>query len=217
MKKLKWLLIILCSSVTFISCKNEKQLKAEKAVVDYEMYVDSLNSVAKTELNEDWDSIEANYQRRKIIAENALQDLKNREEYEGKIIISRDKYELYKANYLAQFPKKETKSTVRKALFNSNDIGDDMNFKWVNKTNIVSVYDNFVSTVEKNKDAYSREDWDEIKILYEALDTRKNTVEKEGLLSSDNTKIAKLKIKFAPMYALNRMGSKAEENSEAKE
>ena len=92
-----------------------------------------------------------------------------------------------------------------------------MNFKWVNKTNIVSVYDNFVSTVEKNKDAYSREDWDEIKILYEALDTRKNTVEKEGLLSSDNTKIAKLKIKFAPMYTLNRMGSKAEENSEAKE
>ena len=217
MKKLKWLLIILCSSVTFISCKNEKQLKAEKAVVDYEMYVDSLNSVAKTELNEDWDSIEANYQRRKIIAENALQDLKNREEYEGKIIISRDKYELYKANYLAQHPKKETKSTVRKALFNSNDIGDDMNFKWVNKANIVSVYDNFVTTVEKNKDAYSREDWDEIKILYEALDTRKNTVEKEGLLSSDNTKIAKLKIKFAPMYALNRMGSKAEENSEAKE
>lgn len=132
-------------------------------------------------------------------------------------MVSSDKYELYKANYLAQNSKKATKSTVRKALFNSNDIGDDMNFKWVKKTNILSVYDNFVTRVEKNKDAYSREDWDEIKLLYEALDTRKNAVEKEGLLSSDNTKIAKLKIKFASIYTLNRMGSKAKENSEAKE
>lgn len=217
MKKLKWLLIIICSSIVMISCKDEKQTKAEKAVVDYELYVDSLNSVAKTELTEDWDSIETNHQRRKIAAENALQELKNREEFEGKIIVSSDKYELYKANYLAQHPTKIQKSTIRKTLFNSDDIGDDMNFKWINKANIVSVYDNFVTTVEKNKDAYSREDWDEIKLLYEALDTRKNTVEKEGLLSSDNTKIAKLKIKFAPMYTLNRMGSKAEENSEAKE
>jgi hypothetical protein len=217
MKKLKWLLIIICSSIVMISCKDEKQTKAEKAVVDYELYVDSLNNVASTEISEDWDSIEANIQIRKIAAENALQDLKNREEFEGKIVVSSDKYELYKANYLAQNPKKVTKTTVRKTLFNSNDIGDDMSFKWVNKTNILSVYDNFVTTVEKNKDAYSREDWDEIKLLYEALDTRKNTVEKEGLLSSDNIKIAKLKIKFAPMYTLNRMGSKAEENSEAKE
>lgn len=217
MKKLKWLFIIICSSIVMISCKNEKQLKAEKAVVDYELYVDSLNNVASTEIKEDWDSIETNFQIRKIAAENALQDLKNREEFEGKIVVSSDKYELYKANYLAQHPKKVTKTTVRKTLFNSNDIGDDMSFKWVNKTNILSVYDNFVTTVEKNKDAYSREDWDEIKLLYEALDTRKNTVEKEGLLSSDNIKIAKLKIKFAPMYTLKRMGSKAEENSEAKE
>jgi hypothetical protein len=36
---------------------------------------------------------------------------------------------------------------------------------------------------------YTREDWDEIKVLYEALDTRKNTVEKD-LASSDNMKIA---------------------------
>jgi hypothetical protein len=52
--------------------------------------------------------------------------------------------------------------------------------------------------------------------LYEALDSRKNTVEKEGLTAEDNRKIAGLKIKFAPMYTVNRMGAKAEENKEAK-
>ncbi len=217
MKNLKFLLIAVLSVFTLISCKNEKETYAEKAVADYEMFVDSINNVAVADLKTDWDSIENDHQRRKLIAENALLELENREVYEGKIIVSSDRYELYKSSYLAQQPKIVTKSAVRTALFGSNDMGDDMSFNWVNKTNILSVYDNFVSTVEKNKDAYSREDWDEIKLLYEALDTRKNTVENEGLSSSDNSKIASLKIKFAPMYTLNRMGSKAEENSEAKE
>jgi hypothetical protein len=52
----------------------------------------------------------------------------------------------------------------------------------VNATNILGVYDQFVNTVKDNKDNYSREDWDEIKLMYEALDSRKNTVEKKDFL-----------------------------------
>lgn len=217
MKKFKILLITLATGAALISCKNEKQTNAEKEVVAYEMFVDSLNNVAVIDLKTNWDSIENDYQRRKLVAENALLELENREELKGKIIVSSDKYELYKASYLAQQPKKSTKSVVRTALFGSEDIGDDMAFSWVNKNNILRVYENFTTTVEKNKDVYSREDWDEIKLYYEALDTRKNTVENEGLSSSDNMKIASIKFKFAPMLKINRISSKSEENSEAKE
>jgi hypothetical protein len=70
-----------------------------------------------------------------------------------------------------------------------------MNFDWVNKDNIHNVYQQFVHTVEDNKDAYSREDWDEVKLMYEALDSRKH-IEKERT-SDDNKKIAGLKLKFA--------------------
>jgi len=218
MKNFKFLLIAVLSGFTLISCKNEKQTQAaEKAVADYEMFVDSINNVNAADLKSDWDRVENDHQRRKFAAESALKDLENREEYEGKIMVSSDKYEVYKNSYLAQQPKTVTKSAVRTSLFGTNDIGDDMDFSWVNKTNILSVYENFVSTVEKNKDAYSREDWGEIKLLYEALDKRKNIVETEGLLNSDNSKISRLKIKFAPMYTLNRMGSKAEENLNTKE
>ena len=108
------------------------------------------------------------------------------------------------------------KQQLRDALFGAGKIGDDMNFKWVNKDNIHEVYQNFVSTAENNKDKYSREDWDEVKLMWEALDSRKNTVEKEGLSSSDNRKIASLKIKFAPMMLVNRMGAKAAETKAAK-
>jgi hypothetical protein len=217
MKNFKFLLITLLAGAALISCKNEKQTNAEKAVADYEMYVDSINNVTITDLKTEWDSIENDHQRRKLAAETALQDLEDKSELEGKILISSEKYELYKASYLAQQPKVATKSAIRTALFGSSDIGDDMMFTWVNKDNILKVYDNFTSTVEKNKESYSREDWDEIKLLYEALDTRKNTVENEGLSSSDNMKIASIKFKFAPVLKANRMGSKAEENAEAKE
>src|SRR5690606_15835834 len=92
----------------------------------------------------------------------------------------------------------------------------DASYGWINKDNILSVYETFVNTVDANKDSYSREDWDEIKLMYEAIDTRKNTVEKEGLTNEDNTKIAGLKLKFAPLYTVNRMGAKSEENADAK-
>jgi hypothetical protein len=42
-------------------------------------------------------------------------------------------------------------------------------------------------------------------------------VEKEGLSSSDNAKIAGLKVKFSTMYTLKRMSAKAKENTESKE
>ena len=92
-----------------------------------------------------------------------------------------------------------------------------MTFAWVNKDNILKVYTNFYETFKANKDSYSRQDLDKIKAYYEALDSRKNTVEKEGLSSSDNNDIAKLKIKFAPMFKWERITAKGEENKEAKE
>jgi len=48
-----------------------------------------------------------------------------------------------------------------------------MNFDWVNKDNILSVYEKLVSTVSDNKDNFAHENWDEIKVIYEALESKK--------------------------------------------
>jgi hypothetical protein len=72
------------------------------------------------------------------------------------------------------------KQAMRNTLF-EKVVGDDMNFSWVNAAIFIQYTNN--SFIEDNKDKYSREDWDEIKLMYVALDSRKNTVEKkEGLL-----------------------------------
>lgn len=219
MKKLKLTFVLIAAAIAFTSCKDEKQEKAEKSLAAYTKYVDSVSAIAATEATENWETIESDYDRLKTDAENSLANANDKATLQTSYDNSATKYEEFKTNILSEKEKNDgndAKTIKYRILFGSGYVNDDMKFNWVNKDNILSVYDNFVTTVQKNKDSYSREDWDEIKLVYEALDNRKNTVENEGLTSEDNSKIASLKLKFAPMYTLNRMGAKSDENAEAK-
>jgi predicted metalloenzyme YecM len=205
-------LIALAAVVT--SCKDEKQEAANKKVEEFKVYVDSVSEVATEKTAENWEAIEARYDRTKQEAQDAIDKLENKMNMDSIINKTDSKYEEYKAKVVA---KKEalSENTFRNSLF-TQKVNNDLNFEWVNKDNIADVYSNFVDTVDKNKKSYSRENWDEIKIVYEALDTRKNTVEKEGLSSKNNLKIAGLKVKFSTMYTINRASAKSSENQEAK-
>jgi Asp-tRNA(Asn)/Glu-tRNA(Gln) amidotransferase C subunit len=218
MKNIQLLSGIALIALSLTSCKDEKQEKAQKTIDAYVTYVDSVKNVKADDLKADWATVEAEYDRRAENAQLALADIKDNTAESEKINASKVKYEEFKKEMTTVLtpPAPSPKQQLRNALFGEGKIGDDMSFSWVNAQNIHSVYQQFVHTVEDNKDSYSREDWDEIKLLYEALDSRKNTVEKEGLTSEDNRKIAGLKMKFAPMYTVNRMGAKSDENREAK-
>ncbi|MWB96460.1 hypothetical protein GON26_19015 [Flavobacterium sp. GA093] len=217
MKNIKIVSGIALIVLGFTSCKDEKQEQAEKKIDSYVAYVDSVKNVKTDDLKADWAAVEAEYDRRAEEAQLALADIKDNSVATEKINTSKVKYEEFKDEMTALFtPAPSSKQQLRNALFGEGKIGEDMSFSWVNAQNIHSVYQQFVHTVENNKDSYSREDWDEIKLMYEALDSRKNTVEKEGLSSEDNRKISGLKLKFAPMYTLNRMGAKSDENADAK-
>ena len=228
MKSKNLLLGAAAIALGFTSCKDEKAEQAEKKVETYVVYVDSIGNVAEADAKTNWEAIDASYQMRISDAQAALENLKDKEKAQERIDASKAKYEALKAKMQADMNaiKEEVATTsttinskqkLRNALFGQGKIGDDMNFSWVNKDNIHSVYQQFIHTAEDNKDSYSREDWDEIKLMYEALDSRKNTVEKEGLSSDDNRKIAGLKFKFAPMIKVNRMGAKSDEMKDAKQ
>lgn len=219
MRNLKITFALAAAVIAFSSCKDEKQEKAQKSLEAYSDYIDSISDVQQDKAIENWAAIESDYARLKSEAETSLANATDKTKLQDSLNTATLKYEEYKTNIVSAKEKAEetdSKTVIYKTLFGPDYVSDDLKFNWVNKDNILSVYDNFVTTVQKNKDSYSREDWDEIKIVYEALDSRKNTVEKEGLSSHDNNKIAGLKLKFAPMYTLNRMGAKSEENAEAK-
>ncbi|MBF6607229.1 MAG: hypothetical protein ITG00_00645 [Flavobacterium sp.] len=219
MKSTNFLLGMAVIAAGFTSCKDEAETRAETTVESYVTYVDSLGNVESADARQNWESIEADYQRRTSEAEAALADMKDRDAAQERLDASRAKYEQMRAKIQAEIDNEKANAgggELQTSLFGSNMIGNEMTFAWVNKDNIHSVYQQFVHTVERNKDSYSREDWDKIKLWYEALDTRKNTVENEGLSGEDNRAIAGLKVKFGPMLTVNRMGAKSEENAEAK-
>ena len=207
-------------ALAFASCKDEKEVQAEKAVDNYVIYVDSIEKVAIEDAQNNWEGIDAAYQLRMSEAEANLANLKDSVRAQERILASKGKYEVIRTKMVVKTvaaPIVTSKQRLRNTLFGEGKIGDDMSFAWVDAGNIHSVYQTFIHTAEDNKDIYTREDWDEIKLMYEALDSRKNTVEKEGLSKEDNKKIAALKFKFGPMIKVNRMGAKSEEMKEAKE
>ena len=206
-----------------VSCKNKEKEMADKRISELESFVDSLKVVSAEDREANWDKISEDFKTKNANAKNALeglnQDLKTKSQ--EKLDASNAKYDEYKVIALTKpvlEPVKPNSSQIlRDRLFGAGKIGNDMSFAWVNKDNILKVYNNFFQSYKDNKGDFTREDYDEIKLMYEALDSRKNTVEKEGLSSEDNGKIAVIKIKFSPMFKLNRIGAKSRENQEAKE
>ena len=209
------------------SCKNKENELAEKRISALETYVDSLKMVSSAELENNWDKIAMDFDQKNMEANEALSTFDEQTKIASQVRVqtSAAKYKDIKAanqtkvvvNETANDPRKNQSTLLRDRLFGAGKIGNDMNFSWVNKNNILSVYDKFYEAYKENKSDFSREDYDEIKLMYEALDSRKNTVEKEGLSASDNGKIASIKFKLSPMFKVNRIGAKSRENQEAKE
>jgi len=219
MKRINSILAVGAIAVALTSCKNEAETKAEKTVDTYVVYVDSVGSLASADAKANWADIESAYQQRTMEAEAALADLKDKEAAQKRLDESKAKYEELKSKIQAEAAAAmpDRKGELRSTLFPAGTVGADMSFAWVNKDNILKVYNDFYNEFDKNKENYSREDLDEVKLLYEALDNRKNTVEKEGLSGPDNRKIAELKIKFAPKFKWERITTKGAENAEAKD
>lgn len=218
MKTIKFTIALFATTLLFTSCKDEKKEQAVKDVEQFTTYVDSISKLDLVEAKSNWTAIENDYVTYKKTVDENLNGVTDNQELESDVTEATVKFEDYKAQLAQQEQQAllDSKNNFRMSLLGKDYKTDDMKFEWINKDNILSVYQNFVDTVAANKDTYSREDWDEIKLLYEAIDTRKNTVENEGLTTKDNLSIAGLKLKFAPMYELNRMGAKSEENAEAK-
>ena len=224
MKKFNLALGAVLISAGFVSCKDEAKMTAEKDVDRYVVYVDSINNLDAEQRAANWEAIAAEYETRMMEAEAALATLEDDENAQNRVSESKTKFETVKTQTESEVQAKKDAeagsggSGLADALFGpGNVVGNDMTFAWVNKDNILSVYKQFYETYDANKDNYSRQDLDKIKAWYEALDARKNTVEKEGLSSDDNGEIARIKTKFAPSFRWERMTAKGDENEKAKD
>ncbi len=223
MTKMKLMFAAAVLSVGFTACTTNDSYQKDTEALN--MYVDSVNDLTPVYTTAYWTEIDNGYQSRVMLAEKNAASFNETEKANAEA--SKAKYEALKARYELNIKENEAKAAMaatvpnfrkvlRDRLFGEGKVGDDMKFMYVTGDNIRSIYQNFVDVVADNKNNFSREDWDEINVLYEALDTRKNVVEKD-LATNDNLKIAGLKIKYASIAATHRGGAKVKENVESKQ
>ena len=224
MKKIQLVLGAALMAAGFAACSNSND-PAKADVVILSQYVDSVVNLKPVYTMENWMTIDNGFQSRALNAEKNMASLAAEDKAAAEA--SKAKYAELKAKYEAKLKEAETAAKhaaatpdyrlmLRNKLFGEGVVGADMKFGFVTAKNIKDVYEKFVGTVTDNKNNYTREDWDEIKVLYEGLDNRKNEIEKE-LTGKDNMRIAGLKIKFATMKALRRTSEKVEENTKSKQ
>jgi len=205
----------------FVACNNSAKEEAKQDAAMLTQYVDSVATLTPVYTQENWTAIDNVYQERAMKAESKLETLEAEDKTRAEA--SKVKYGELKATYAIKIQQREEaakthdyRHTLRTSLFGEGKVGNDIQFAFVNGKNILSIYQNFVDKVAENKKNYTREDWDEIKVLYEALDTRKNEIEKD-LASGDNMKIAGLKVRFASIVTTHRGSAKVRENTASKE
>ena len=224
MKKMYLMIGAVVLAGGFSACSNSNE-EAKQDATALAVYVDSVDQVAPVYTTAYWSDIDNGYKMRVEKAEKNMSAMSPDDK--AKADASKVKYEALKAKYEMAIKEKEAadkaaaatpdyRQVLRSKLFGEGKIGSDMKFGFVTANNIKDVYEKFVNTVDDNKNNYSREDWDEIKTLYEALDIRKNEVEKD-LATKDNLRIAGLKIKFAAIKSVKRPVAKAEENIKSKD
>ncbi len=213
MKSTQYLVLLGIAASSLIACENNSA-KDERIASDIDNYVDSVSTNVSNFSKETWDDISASYAAKK--AELKADGRELSAEAKEELNEAEQKFEALRAKFESNIKASSNKQSMRDELFGTGKVGNDMSFNWVTASNAKDVYTNFVKTVEANKERYSREDWDEIKLLYEALDNRKNEIEKD-LSGPDNREIAKQKVKFVGIKAVNRLTAKVDENTDSKQ
>lgn len=204
--------VVLISGATLVSCDDRREY--EQPLNDYEAYVDRTANNTGEWTEERWNETEAEYRekRRQVEQHADRMDDQARTRYQE----ADRRYEDLRRQYEEQRASRQHTGNVSNLYASVGSAGsNDLQLNNVTADNLLETYRGFVDQVDANKDNYSVEDWKEIEIIWDALNRRKNEVE-DNLASSDNMKIAELKVKYGWIKTGNKMEAKAREKDETK-
>jgi hypothetical protein len=190
----------------FTACSSTNTAKNDADILS--QYVDSVDHLEPVYTEANWKAIDEGYRDRNKNAENNIAsmpagDKEKVESAQAKYAALKNKYEeKIIAGNKAELDKEDYKVKLRKDLFNDK-LGAEMTFAWMTPANAVETYERFVKMVESHKNDYTKEDWDEIKVLYKALDTRKEQIDGD-ISAGDRMKIAGLKTEYKVIKGVHR-------------
>lgn len=197
-------------SVSLTSCGGNKH--KDDDVESFRVFVTELKVKDDSEVKESWDNIEREYE------EKVAEIDQKEDKLEDNI---KQEYEQLKQDYKelkAKYDTENMDADVNTANgYNIQPLYEtiltnegDMDLTGVTASNIGSIYKGFVDIVDSHKNEYTREDWDEVDVLWDALNKRKNELE-DNLSSEQKLEIGEEKVKYGTYKSLNKLPAKSEE------
>lgn len=212
-KLMKNLIIIAILATTLSGLVSCSEKKTPKSFEDYRSYVNEHRNNREAYADKDWTEIEKEYDEQRMKAENEMKEWSD--EVKAEYASLQSEWEAMKAEATAEKERMMAAENPSGLFATLLPEGVNTDLSNVTAANILAVHEHFVNYVSTNKDAMTREEWDQAEILWERLGTRKNEVEKE-IQGSENLKIAEQKVRYSSIKATNRPSAKATENSDAK-
>lgn len=208
------ILLLLFSLITVGSCQDRSTEKVNQYVSLYTNYVDSIIKLPIKDAAHNWVKIQDRYQKLKINLDGALQDIENKKRIKKRIDTFSSLFKDYRIEVLVESDKlnlESAKILLARSLFGKQYKNKRQSFNWVNNKNIATVYDTFYENVKLNESNYLKQDWDEIKLLHMALESRRKTIEElyTVTIDSKNT-IKEVNMKFATLSSFTKIKFKKE-------
>ncbi len=210
--------------VALVACKNANSNQELTAQVEnLQKWIDSVKTANSVYDSASWVALEGQYTAASANLTANQANLKDEEK--AKLEASQKSWEDYKTEYIVKMTEAkqaqlvqntgynaEAKVIFAKTIFGEVAMANELDFSWVNASNILSTYNGFYEKFKANRETYNVDELAYVKSLYEALDSRKNEVEKEKeFKTSDNMKIAQTKVKFATLFSIAKVGAKSED------
>ena len=197
-----WISMVLMGLVFSFSGCSESTAQKDKDVESLKEFVTDLKDKTENKLESGWESVDDEFEEKVEKIDGKKDDLSDDVKAEVKQL--KADFAEMKESYQAKFKEQKMAMEV-KLVKNLYDVmlTDDSNFDLmlVTEDNITPIYKSFVDELDNNKDDYTKEEWDEVNVLWDALNERKDKLE-DQLPAAEKLEIAKLQARYVAFKAL---------------
>jgi hypothetical protein len=198
---------VIIVALIMASCSNQAEEKRRKDLDEFNAYVQEHVNASEKYADQKWDDMDREFNEKKSKLEND-KDKMNQEMKQKYDRIVAD-WESYKADHTTMnesHTDNEHINQFRVTLF-PEGVRDDLST--VTPQNIAMVYTHFVNIVVKNKDTYTKEEWEAVDNSWKALNDKEDLYEKQITKVDDKT-IFKQKVRYESIKVENKPFAKKE-------
>jgi hypothetical protein len=195
--------------LTFTSCTDQEKENTRKSLNDFKAYVKQHKDATADYADEKWEDMEREYDEKKAGLDKNMDKMDNEMKAHYQAAVA--DWESFKADYQAKRAEKDAIANAEKLKTTIIPEGIHTDLSNVTSKNIASVFEHFVTTVDNQKEIYSKEEWININNYWKSLNDMAARMNDANQISgADTRKIDGQRIKYSAIKVMNKPFAESE-------